>query len=354
MNRTLHYGLPIFEASDKPSILVDFNQAMQDIDESMFLIAAGGDSHVADAIAALEQGLASVTSQIAIINQTLGTKLDTSFMHNLAAEFDRTMTYFKYDFVFADGNLYQCIEDYEPNSSSFDICFRPVWLCNSVAKTEADLEELSDNYDALETRVTSLENAPGYSLPAATTSTLGGIKVGSGLSISPTGVLDVAGGSGLQLNHDNIKMMVAFVRDDIAEYIDFEGFCEYVGDKDVASSFVISLYQNPAYDYSWTMGGASNPNYEFELTEVNGEPVSSSDAYYRWQKYPATSTLKAYDNVSGLATIECTNGMAYKLEAKRKQFGRSLIISIPSGTTYLNTMAVNVSLTCGAVTPLSA
>ena len=35
MNRTTHYGLPLFEATDKPSILVDWNETMAELDKKL-------------------------------------------------------------------------------------------------------------------------------------------------------------------------------------------------------------------------------------------------------------------------------------------------------------------------------
>ena len=157
MNRTLHYGLPLFEATDKPSILVDWNETMAELDNALFTIATGGDTSVVDAITALQQAVASINSQITIINQTLGDTLDVTFMNNIAPQFEATgVEYNPKDMVFHNGNLYICFAQYtgiQDDEDHFDQYFIPVWLANKV----------TDNLnavDSLDTRVTALENAP--------------------------------------------------------------------------------------------------------------------------------------------------------------------------------------------------
>ena len=200
MERTSHYGLPIFEPDDHPSILTDFNQAMYDIDEAMFTISMGG-SASAEAIEELRQGLTSVSTQIGVINQTLGTKLDDSFLNNLAPQFDAEEVYNKYDFVFKDGNLYQCADDYDPSTDTFDNCFIAVWLCNNVARNQADIEDINNSVSSLDGRVTNLENNPPTpTLPLATRSTTGVVKVGGYLNIGDDGTI-----SGMQADTQSAK-----------------------------------------------------------------------------------------------------------------------------------------------------
>lgn len=173
MNRTLHYGLPLFEAADKPSILVDWNKTMSDLDLALFTIATGGDTSVVDAITSLQQAVSSINSQIEVINQTLGDTLDTSFMNNIANQFDDTNHYYPKDFVFKDGNLFICAEGYTPGDT-FDQKFIPVWLCNKLTDAMKDAEDAYNgvrslssrmhdaeyDIDELDTRVTTLENVP--------------------------------------------------------------------------------------------------------------------------------------------------------------------------------------------------
>lgn len=174
MNRTLHYGLPLFEAADKPSILVDWNETMQDLDDALFTLATGGDSSVADAITALQQAVASINSQITTINQTLGNTLDTTFMNNIAPQFEATgVEYNPKDMVFHNGNLYICFTQYADNQDDedhFDQYFIPVWLANKVTDNLKDVDSLKTRMTSaesgllgLDTRVTALENAPAPS-----------------------------------------------------------------------------------------------------------------------------------------------------------------------------------------------
>ena len=65
-----------------------------------------------------------------------------------------------------------------------------------LTTAEGDIDSLETDVDGLNTRVTDLEQAPGYTLPAATASDLGGVKVGDGLEIDQDGVLSASGGGG--------------------------------------------------------------------------------------------------------------------------------------------------------------
>lgn len=58
-----------------------------------------------------------------------------------------------------------------------------------LSTAEGDIDSLETDVDGLDTRVTDLEQAPGYDLPKASAQTLGGVKVGSNLSIDQDGVL---------------------------------------------------------------------------------------------------------------------------------------------------------------------
>lgn len=156
MNRTDHYGLPLFEANDKPSILVDWNETMAELDNALFTIATGGDTSVVDAITALQQAVDSINSQITAINQTLGYTLDTSFMSNIATQFESTgVEYNPRDMVFHDGNLYICFTQYlgiQDDEEHFDQYFIPVWLAQKVTDNLNDV-------DSLKTRMTSAESS---------------------------------------------------------------------------------------------------------------------------------------------------------------------------------------------------
>ena len=167
MNRTAHYGLPLFEATDKPSILVDWNETMAELDNALFTIATGGDTSVVDAITALQQAVASINSQITVINQTLGDTLDTTFMNNIATQFEATgATYNPKDMVFHNGNLYICFAQYtgiQDDEEHFDQYFIPVWLAQKVTDNLNDVDSLKTSVTGLDTRVTALENAPAPS-----------------------------------------------------------------------------------------------------------------------------------------------------------------------------------------------
>ena len=62
-------------------------------------------------------------------------------------------------------------------------------LDSRMATAEGDIDTLEAAAEDLDERVTELEQTPGYELPAASSQTLGGVKVGSNLSIDQDGVL---------------------------------------------------------------------------------------------------------------------------------------------------------------------
>jgi archaellum component FlaC len=62
-------------------------------------------------------------------------------------------------------------------------------LDSRMATAEGDIDTLEATAEDLDERVTDLEQAPGYELPTASQQTLGGVKIGSNLSIDQDGVL---------------------------------------------------------------------------------------------------------------------------------------------------------------------
>ena len=271
MNRTAHYGLPLFEATDKPSILVDWNETMAELDNALFTIATGGDTSVVDAITALQQAVASINSQITIINQTLGDTLDVTFMNNIAPQFEATgVEYNPRDMVFHNSNLYICFTQYtgiQDDEEHFDQYFIPVWLAEKVTDNLNDVDSLKTRMTAaesgistnagdisgLDTRVTALENAPAggstvYDLEKLDSSDLHSIPIDS-LST----IITSAGGGNYTSNGVTYSMY-----DDLSIALTKQAFLNVVPTAKKVKVFVNMRYVPPkAIDY------VSGSGYQF-------------------------------------------------------------------------------------------
>ena len=99
MRRTLHYNYPLFDASDKPSWLTDWNETVTKIDEKLFQIAtASGDTST------LQQEI-----------DALRDKLD-AVIASIAPTFDASQTYHTNDMVYHNDELYLFTADYVADS----------------------------------------------------------------------------------------------------------------------------------------------------------------------------------------------------------------------------------------------
>lgn len=72
---TEHYGLPIYRASDKVSFLVDWNGAMQEIDDLLYTIHATGDVNQQQ-INALQSAVQSAETTISELSASMTTVVD--------------------------------------------------------------------------------------------------------------------------------------------------------------------------------------------------------------------------------------------------------------------------------------
>ena len=99
MRRTLHFNYPLFDASDKPSWLTDWNETVTKIDEKLFQIAtASGETST------LQQEI-----------DALRDKLD-AVIASIAPTFDASATYHTNDMVYHSDKLYIFIADYVADS----------------------------------------------------------------------------------------------------------------------------------------------------------------------------------------------------------------------------------------------
>lgn len=201
-NKTVNYELSQFEGTDKPSWEADYNADMLSIDTNLKAVsdvadgASGNISTLADRVTtaegnittnandidalearadALEAGQTSDDSRLDALEaeqivQNTAIESNTRLGYNLARPYDSASTYAVGAYVLFQDTLYKCTtaistgESFDPNK----------WLAIKAT------DEIA---------------AGGYTLPIASASLLGGVKVGSGLNIDPaTGILSAVGG----------------------------------------------------------------------------------------------------------------------------------------------------------------
>lgn len=78
-NKTAHYSLPQFVASDIPTWLGDFNDAMEDIDTAIYNVSQGTESSVTQSY--VDTAVKGVDDKVTTLNElveTLSGKLDTA------------------------------------------------------------------------------------------------------------------------------------------------------------------------------------------------------------------------------------------------------------------------------------
>ena len=208
-NKTVNYELSQFEGTDKPSWEADYNADMLAIDTNLKAVsdvadgASGSLSTLADRVTTAEGNISTNANDIDALEaradalesgetiadgrldaleaeqliQNTAIEGNTQLGYNLARPYDSASTYAVGAYVLFQNTLYKCItavstgEAFDPNK----------WLAIKAT------DEIA---------------AGGYTLPTASASTLGGVKIGSGLSIDPvTGILSAAGGSNTEISY---------------------------------------------------------------------------------------------------------------------------------------------------------
>lgn len=219
-NKTTNYELSQFIETDRPAWLTDYNGDMRKLDTALKAVsdvasdASGGISSLTDRMTtaegaittnanditaldaradALETGAQSTAGTIANIQteqmaQNLGIEAATELGYNLARPYDSASTYAVGAYVLFQNTLYKCV-------------------------TAVNTGEAFDPTKWTAIKATDEIAAGGYTLPIASASQLGGVKVGSGLSIDPaTGILNASGGGGgeyyeLDANNSTINLV---------------------------------------------------------------------------------------------------------------------------------------------------
>ena len=210
-NKTTNYELSQFEGTDKPSWEADYNADMLSIDTNLKAVsdvadgASGSISSLADRVTtaegnittnandidalearadALEAGQTSDDSRLDAIEaeqivQNTAIESNTRLGYNLARPYDSASTYSVGAYVLFQDTLYKCTTAVTTGES-----FDPTkWLAIKAT------DEIA---------------AGGYTLPTASANTLGGVKVGSNLSIDQDGVLSGSAPYSLPIASANI------------------------------------------------------------------------------------------------------------------------------------------------------
>ena len=151
MNHTSRLHLPLFEATDKPSWLTDWNGAMNKLDEAISDLEIGNIPGMQDLLDRLVAVEASVTA---------GQEIMSAIELNFASRFNSATTYSHGDYCVYDHSLYK-YTDPTPSSGDFD---GTKWSIRSVSSI---VEEI---YYQINSAVSSINNEIG------TNSTAGSIK----------------------------------------------------------------------------------------------------------------------------------------------------------------------------------
>ena len=215
-NKTPNYELSQFVETDRPAWLTDYNGDMRKLDTALKAVsdvasgASGGISSLTDRMTAaegaittnangidalearadaLEAGAQSTAGTIAGIQteqtaQNLGIEAATELGYNLARPYDSASTYAVGAYVLFQNTLYKCV-------------------------TAVSTGEAFDPTKWLAIKATDEIAAGGYTLPIASASLLGGVKIGDGLNIDPvTGLLSASGGVKIPLTADNFGITI--------------------------------------------------------------------------------------------------------------------------------------------------
>ena len=195
-NKTVNYELSQFEGTDKPSWEADYNADMLSIDTNLKAVsdvadgASGSVSTLADRVTTAEGNISTNANDIDALEaradalesgetiadgrldaleaeqliQNTAIEGNTQLGYNLARPYDSASTYAVGAYVLFQNTLYKCT-------------------------TAVTLGEAFDPSKWLAIKATDEIAAGGYTLPTASASTLGGVKVGSNLSIDQDGAL---------------------------------------------------------------------------------------------------------------------------------------------------------------------
>ena len=190
-NQTTHYGLPQWIGSDKPTYLVDQNNAYQTIDAEIYNAnTTAGAAQTAAEGAVQTAGAASTTASDALTAaQTASSTADSALSEaqtantnaqaaqtaagaaqtaaqaaqeaaagnsitNLAPAYDPTITYNVDDLVTAEGKLYKCIvavtspEQFDINKWD-DVTTSEVYMTESAADTKYELKQDNTIYNLI-------------------------------------------------------------------------------------------------------------------------------------------------------------------------------------------------------------
>lgn len=184
MQTTLHFSFPIFESSDKPSWLADWNSTVTKIDNKLYEVSIGncGEQVLHD----LEEAIAEMNEVVGRVD-TLNTQVTT-----LTGDVETINT----QVTTLTGDLETLQSVVNGISDTITIINDAIdSLDNRVDGVESTLSTLTTTVSNLQTVVQNLVDNP-YELPIASANTLGGIKVGTNLSIDANGVLSASGGGG--------------------------------------------------------------------------------------------------------------------------------------------------------------
>lgn len=146
-NQTVNYGLPIFVDTDQPTYLGDWNSAMNKIDQT--------------------------------IKDNTG---DTSDLENQIANITTRVS-----------NTEKDIEGNATDIANLEKVVEP--LPGRITANEQSITQLAAKDRDLQQQINDLPDQ-GYTLPVASSTRLGGVKVGTNLSIDANGVLSAELGSG--------------------------------------------------------------------------------------------------------------------------------------------------------------
>lgn len=224
-NKTANYELSQFEGTDKPSWEADYNADMLAIDTNLKAVSnvangASGDISTLDGrlttaegnistnandidalearTDALEAGQTSDDGRLDALEaeqivQNTAIESNTRLGYNLARPYDSASTYAVGAYVLFQDTLYKCTtaistgEAFDPNKwlaikATDEIAAGGYTLPTASASTLGGVKVGNDlSIDG--------NGVLNYTLPTSSANDLGGVKVGSGLSIDPTGVL---------------------------------------------------------------------------------------------------------------------------------------------------------------------
>ena len=188
MQNTLHYNFPLFEGEDIPSIIESWNPTMAALDAKLYALSMGNAGpEIIDEITRLIQ---SVNDLIAVVNDVIA---NVDNVQDTVNGLQRNVNTLFNSVRNIEGQISQIIADM-PDISGIEEELSQLSsslgdLTTTVGTLNGAVTSMQGNISGLDTRVQTLENAPGYSLPTASTNDLGGVKVGIGLSIDANGVL---------------------------------------------------------------------------------------------------------------------------------------------------------------------